>query len=123
MTLREEATSRRFIAAHGRRGMLVGYAAESLEGWIYPFQLFHDFRVGFRAGDSSDVVPGSALIREVLVNPESVTRVYSGQNFTVRETLFVPLDLAGFEILYEVETRAPLHIVLSFRPDLDLMWP
>lgn len=123
LTLRAEATSRRFIAAHGRRGMVVGYAAESLEGWIYPFRIFHDFRVGFRADGSSEVVPGSALVRQVLVNPESVTRVYSGENFTVRETLFVPLDVAGFVILYEVESRAPLHITLSFQPDLDLMWP
>lgn len=123
LTLRAEATSRRFIAAHGRRGMVVGYTAESLEGWIYPFRIFHDFRVGFRADESSEVVPGSALVRQVLVNPESVTRVYSAQNFTVKETLFVPLDLAGFVILYEVESRAPLHIVLTFQPDLNLMWP
>jgi hypothetical protein len=58
----------------------------------------------------------------VIVNPESVTRVYSGQNFTVRETLFVPLEEGGFEILYEVSSPAPLHIVASLRPDLDLMW-
>jgi glycogen debranching enzyme len=123
LTLRVEATARRFIAAHGRRGMVVGYAAESLEGWVYPFRIFHDFSIAFRPGDTSDAIPGSALIREVVVNPESVTRVYSGQNFTVRETLFVPLDVAGFVILYDVESHVPLHIVLSFRPDLDLMWP
>ncbi len=123
LTLRAEATPRRFIAAHGRKGMLVGYACQSLEGWIFPFRIFHDYRVQFRSDDSSAPVPGSALAREVVVNPESVTRVYSGQNFTVRETLFVPLDVPGFEILYEVESSAPLHIGLSFRPDLDLMWP
>lgn len=123
LTLRAEATARRFIAAHGRRGMIVGYAAASLEGWVYPFRIFHNFRVGFRPEGTSDVLPGSALIREVSVNPESATRVYSAQNFTVKETLFVPLDLAGFVILYQVESRAPLHIQVSFQPDLDLMWP
>ncbi len=123
LTLRAEATARRFISAHGRRGMVVGYAAEALEGWIYPFRIFHDFRVGFRAEGASDVLPGSALIRDLVVNPESVTRTYSAQSFTVKETLFVPLDLGGFEILYKVVSHAPLHIVLSFRPDLDLMWP
>src|SRR2546422_8354837 len=44
-------------------------------------------------------------------------------DLTARETLFVPLDSAGFEILYQVESRSPVHIVLSFQPDLDLMWP
>ncbi len=41
----------------------------------------------------------------------------------MRETLFVPLDEGGFEILYQVNSPAPMHIVVSFRPDLDLMWP
>ena len=123
LTLRAEATARRFIAAHGRRGMVVGYAAESLEGWVYPFRIFHDCRVSFRADGASNAIAGSALVREVVVNPESVTRIYSGQNFTVKETIFVPLDTAGFVMLYQVETRVPLHIQVSFRPDLDLMWP
>ncbi len=122
-TLRAEATPRRFIAAHGRRGMIVGYAAESLEGWVYPFRIFHNYRVSFRLEGTSAALMGSALVREVTVNPESVTRIYSGQSFTVKETLFVPTDVAGFLILYQVESRAPLHIRLSFEPDLDLMWP
>jgi hypothetical protein len=79
--------------------------------------------VGFRAEGSNEVVPGGAVVREVIVNPETVTRVYSGEDFTVRETLFVPLGEAGFEILYQVDSRSPLHIAVSFRPDLDLMWP
>jgi len=123
LTLRTEASPRHFIAAHGRHGMIVGYAGESLEGWIYPFRIFHDYRVGFRLHDSSGVIPGEAAVREVIVNPESVTRVYSGQNFTVRETLFVPLEEGGFEILYAVDSPSPLHLVAGFRPDLDLMWP
>ncbi len=123
LTLRAEATSRRFIAAHGQRGMLTGYAAEGLEGWIYPFRIFHDLRVSFRLEGESQNVSGSAVIREIIVNPESVTRIYSAQNYTVRETLFVPLDQPGLLILYDVESRVPLRVVLTFRPDLDLMWP
>ena len=103
--------------------MIVGYAGKSLEGWIYPFRIFHDYRVGFRLQGSSGVIPGEAAVREVVVNPESVTRIYSGQNFTVRETLFVPLDEGWVEILYAVDSLSPLHIVASFRADLDLMWP
>ena len=123
LTLHAEATRERFIAAHGRRGVIEGYAAESLEGWVYPFRLFHDYRIGFRPQGSAGIIPGGTAAREVIVNPESVTRVYSGQNFTVRETLFVPLDEGGFEVLYEVNSPAPMHIVVSFRPDLVLMWP
>jgi len=122
-TLHGEATARRFIAAHGRRGMVVGYAAESLEGWVYPFRIFHDYRVGFRLDGSSEVISGSAVVREVIVNPESVTRVYATESFTVRETLFVPRDEGGFVILYQTDSKSPVHLAVSFRPDLDLMWP
>jgi glycogen debranching enzyme len=121
--LRAEAAPSRFISAHGRRGMMVGYAGETLEGWIFPFRLFHGLESDFRLEGSSDVIPGSALVRDIIVRPESVTRIYSAQNFTVRETLFVPLDEPGLEMLYAVDSRAPLHIHVSFRPDLDLMWP
>lgn len=123
LTLYAEATPRRFVAAHGRRGAIVGYAAGSLEGWVYPFRIFHDYHIGFRANGSTGVIPGVAAVREVIVNPESVTRVYASQSFTVRETLFVPLDEAGFEMLYQVDSPSPLHIEVTFRPDLDLMWP
>ncbi|MGA2608512.1 MAG: GH116 family glycosyl hydrolase [Terriglobia bacterium] len=123
LTLRAEGTPRRFIAAHGRRGLIVGYAAGSLEGWVYPFRILHDYRVGFRPEGSNEAIPGAAAVREVIVNPETVTRVYSGEDFTVRETLFVPLDEGGFEILFQVDSHFPLHIAVSFRPDLDLMWP
>jgi len=123
LTLHTEATARRFMAAHGRRGLIDGYAGESLEGWVYPFRIFHDFRIGFRPEGSNDLIPGEAVVREAITNPESVTRVYSGQNFTARETLFVPLDEGGFEILYQVDSPSALHITISFRPDLDLMWP
>jgi hypothetical protein len=123
LTLRAEATARRFVAAHGHRGMVVGYAAESLEGWIYPFRIFHDYQLSFRTEGASNIIPGSALVRDVLINPESVTRIYSGRNFTVKETIFVPLDAPGLTILYQVDSQAPLHIAVSFRPDLNLMWP
>ena len=123
ITLRAEASPRRFIAAHGRRALVEGYAGESLEGWVYPFRIFHDYRIAFRPRGSNSTISGATAVREVVVNPECVTRVYSGQNFTVRETLFVPLDEGGFELLYAVNSPVPLQIVVSFRPDLDLMWP
>ncbi len=121
ITLHGAVTSQRFIAAHGRRGMIVGYAGESLEGWVYPFRIFRDYRVTFRFAGSSERIP--AVAREVTVNPESVTRVYSSPSLMVRETMFVPLDEGGFVILYQVNSPRALRITAAFRPDLDLMWP
>ena len=123
LTLKAEATTTRFIAAHGRHGLIAGYAGESLEGWIYPFRIFHDYRIGFQLEGSSALIPGKAAVRKVIINPESATRIYSGGSFTVRETMFVPLNEGGFEILYQVQSLSALHIRVSLRPDLDLMWP
>ena len=50
LTLHADATARRFVAAHGRRGLITGYAAGPLEGWVYPFRIFHDYRTDFLLG-------------------------------------------------------------------------
>lgn len=69
INLRTEATARRFVAVHGRRGMVVGYAAEALEGWVYPFRIFHSYRVSFQSEDASNAIDGLVFVCEVVVNP------------------------------------------------------
>src|SRR5277367_3852900 len=38
----------RFVAVHGRRAVIMGYAETGLESWVYPFQIFSDYQIGFR---------------------------------------------------------------------------
>src|SRR5207245_3899596 len=51
------------------------------------------------------------------------TTLYAGDTFTVRETLFVPIDAQGAVMLFNVETEQPLEIEVVFHRDYQLMWP
>src|SRR5229473_1945870 len=59
----------------------------------------------------------------LIVHPESANLVYAGDNFSVRETLFVPVHEPGAVILLDVETEQPLEIEASFVADFQLEWP
>jgi len=62
-------------------------------------------------------------VRTLIVHPESATLVYAGDDFSVRETFFVPVHEPGAVILFEVETGEPLEIEASFVGDFQLEWP
>ncbi|HMH00420.1 MAG TPA: amylo-alpha-1,6-glucosidase, partial [Terriglobales bacterium] len=64
-----------------------------------------------------------SLARTITVRPESSTILYSGDTFSVSETLFVPVHEAGAIVLIEVETSEPLEVEASFHRDFQLEWP
>jgi glycogen debranching enzyme len=113
----------RFIAAHGRKAIVMGYASSGLELWAYPLQLISGYELGFRSAGSTTETAGSAVLRRVTYDPEAITRTYIGPDFIVRERLFVPLNEAAIFLTYTVECRHPIDIVIHFTPVLDLMWP
>ena len=46
----------RFVAAHGRKAIVMGYASSGLELWAYPLQLISGYELGFRpAGDTTEI--------------------------------------------------------------------
>jgi glycogen debranching enzyme len=113
----------RFVAAHGRKAIVMGYASGGLELWAYPLQIVSGYELGFRpAGDTTETA-GSALLRRVTYAPEAITRTYIGPDFIVRERLFVPLREQAILLTYTVESRHSIDIVIHFTPVLDLMWP
>src|SRR5262249_2582880 len=68
-------------------------------------------------------IDGRGILRGILYGPGRVTRIYAGPDFIVRENLFVPIDLPGALVSYEVEGSRALDILVRFVPVLDLMWP
>jgi glycogen debranching enzyme len=113
----------RFVAAHGRKAIVMGYASSGLELWAYPLQIITGYELGFRpAGDTTEIA-GSALLRRITYDPEAITRTYIGPDFIVRERLFAPLDEQAVFLTYTVECRHSIDIVVHFTPVLDLMWP
>lgn len=113
----------RFVAAHGRRALIGGYASSGLEIWAYPFQVLSDYRVSFRVAGTTTPVGGQTILRRVTYNTNSITRIYLGVGFSVRETLFVPLNEPGAIVSYSVQSARPVSINIHAMPILNLMWP
>ena len=113
----------RFVASHGRNAVLMGYPETGLEFLAYPLQVVSGYQIGFRPDGAASETDARSLLSRVAATPDSVTRIYAGPDFVVRETLFVPLDRAAAILSYEVEAAHPLDIVVHFTPVLDLMWP
>ncbi|MFC4314523.1 hypothetical protein ACFPN2_35985 [Steroidobacter flavus] len=113
----------RFIAARGQRAGIFGYSESGLEIWAYPLQLVDSFHVSFRQQNGTTEIPGRTALRRIEYRPESVTRIYVGPDFVVREQLFVPIDAPAAIVTYEVEGVRPVDILVRFNPVLNLMWP
>jgi glycogen debranching enzyme len=113
----------RFVAVHGRKAIVMGYASSGLELWAYPLQIISGYELGFRPGGDTTETAGSVLLRRVTYEPEAITRTYIGPDFIVRERLFVPLNEQAIFLTYTVECRHSIDIVVHFTPVLDLMWP
>jgi glycogen debranching enzyme len=110
-----------FLDAVGMRAGLFGTQDGKFEAWVYPLKLFRDFHLMFTADGRE--FPAESLARSITARPESVTVTYSGDNFTVNETWFVPYDAAGAVIQLDIETWTPLQIQARFLPDMQMMWP
>ncbi len=112
-----------FFDVLGRRAAAFGYEGRPFEVWTYPLKLVEDVRLGFEIEDYPVPIDGLDAQASIEVRPEATTITYAHAAFTVRQTLFAPMDEAGVVMLLDVETVRPLTITVSFRPDLSLMWP
>lgn len=124
LTLNTDSVSPgRFLAAHGRRALISGYASSGLEIWAYPFEILNDYRVSFRVAGTTSPIDGQTILRRVTYNTDSITRIYLGPDFSVCETLFVPLNEPGAILTYSVQSAKPLSVDIHAVPILNLMWP
>src|SRR3982074_2975428 len=110
-----------FLCAVGTRAGLLGNESGRMEAWVYPLKLLRDFRLQFHT--EGRVLPAESLARTLITRPESSTIVYSSDTFSVRETIFVPVNEPGAIISLEVETEFPLEIEARFLRDFQLEWP
>jgi glycogen debranching enzyme len=110
-----------FVSALGKRSGILGNERGIFEAWIYPVKILRDFHLKFRVDD--EILPAETLARTLVVRPESTTVVYAGDDFSVREILFAPVDEAGVIIALQVDTIRPLEIEAVFRSDFQLEWP
>ena len=105
LTLSTDAVTDRFVAAHGQRALLMGYSGLGLEAWAYPFQLFRNYHAQFLPEGSDGTIDADMILRRIEYRPDEIVRTYVGADFTVRESLFVPIDQPGVIVTYKVEGR------------------
>ena len=117
------ASTLRYAAEHGERALLGGNAAAGLEAWVYPLQILRGLKPSFVETGSVRAVPGDRILRSIEYTPTTIVRTFASSDFIVHETLFVPRELGGAVILYEIDSRHPVAVQLSFVPVMDLMWP
>ncbi len=125
------ASSLRSAPIRWAPGHLLPFTADDRSSWDIRKQGWKSgcIRSGYSAATASAFGPGATsetdgrrLLRRIIYRPDSVTRVYIGPDYIVRETLFTPLEEAGAILRYEVEGK-PVDIEVHFTPVLNLMWP
>lgn len=112
-----------FFDVLGRRAALFGYENETFEVWTYPLKILDSFRLTFEIEGYPVPVEGTDAMARIEVRPEATTLVYTHAAFTIRQTIFAPIEEPGLVMLLDVDSALPLQIHASFRPDLRLMWP
>ncbi len=110
-----------FLPVVGTKAALLGNESGEMEAWVYPLKIFRKFHLTFHVDGRA--LPAESLVRTLIVHPESATLVYAGDNFSVHETLFVPVHEPGAVIIFDVETEQPLEIEAAFTGDFQLEWP
>ncbi len=113
----------KFFDVVGRRSAAFGYENRALEAWVYPLKLIDEFKLSFQLPGYPLEIEGPPVAAGITVRPESTTFVYSHAAFTVRQTVFAPVDEPGLVMLLDVDSTLPLTVIGSFRPRLKLMWP
>jgi glycogen debranching enzyme len=111
------------IAVHGSRAFVSGYATEGLDVWAYPFQVVSNYRIAFRVADSTTVINGANILGRITYEPDSVTRIYFGDGFIVRERILVPVDQPGAIFTYSIQGPRKVEIQVHAAASLNLMWP
>ncbi|MHB1311355.1 MAG: amylo-alpha-1,6-glucosidase [Gemmatimonadaceae bacterium] len=118
-----DARPGQYVSAVGRRAIAMGTEDGAFELWSWPYKWLHDLRLSFRVPKYVQAIPGREVARYVTSRPEGVTITYAYETFTVKQTVFVPLDLPAVVMLLEVDAVRPMEIIASFTPDVHLAWP
>ena len=110
-----------FMSVTGQQSALFGNETGQFEAWAYPLKILRNFHLAFKV--DGQMISGSTLARSAIVRPESTTILYTGDNFSVRETLCVPIHEPAAMIRLDLDTSTPLDIEADFERDFQLEWP
>jgi len=107
----------------GKRILIMGKEQTGIqEVWSHPFRLMRNVRIGFRLG--SDPITWCDQIKpQIMIRPESFTRVYSVGELRLEETTAGSPDSPGGVVMLHIDSNHPLNVIVTGSVDLRLMWP
>jgi glycogen debranching enzyme len=123
IALTGDARPNTYLASVGRRSIAMGTEDGRLELWSWPIKWLHDFQLSFRVPKYTTPIPGRDVARYVTVRPEGFTIEYAYETFTVKQTVFTPIDKPATIMLLEVDAIRPMEIIATFTPDIHFAWP
>ena len=123
LALRGDARPGEYLSAVGRRAIAMGTEDGRFELWSWPIKWMHDLELSFRIPKYTEPIPGHTVAHSIVERPEGVTIEYAYEQFTVKQHVFVPLDIPAVVMLLEVDAIRPMEIVARFTPDIHLAWP
>ncbi|MDT5272203.1 MAG: hypothetical protein QOH49_4389 [Acidobacteriota bacterium] len=112
-----------FLDVLGHKSAVFGYEHRQLEAWAYPLQILDGFELSFRVEGYPLEFRSADTAALIDVRPEATTITYSHAAFTIRQTIYAPLDEPGIVMLLDVDSALPVVVTVRFRPRLKLMWP
>jgi glycogen debranching enzyme len=121
--LHRKVTTGAFFDVPGRRSAAFGYEDGAVEMWVYPLKVLDEFHLAVSLDGYPRPIPTAELPATIDVRPDSTTFTFSHAAFTLRETLFAPVDEPAVIVLLDIDATLPATIVGRFRPSLRLMWP
>src|SRR5690242_6037560 len=120
LSITGDARQGMFVSAVGRRAIAMGTEDGRLELWSWPVKWLHDLELSFQIPKYVEPIPGHTIAQSVVERPEGVTIEYTYEEFTVKQHVFVPLDLPAVVMLLEVDAIRPMEILARFTADVHL---
>ncbi|MDH3223731.1 MAG: GH116 family glycosyl hydrolase, partial [Gemmatimonadota bacterium] len=112
-----------YLGVVGPAAAWLGTETGAAELWVHPIKVASDFRLNFTTPQYGAPIRGDDVARTVEVRPELTTITYSHAAFQVKQHILAPDGEPGLLVLLEVDTPAPMEIIVEFQPVLNYMWP
>jgi glycogen debranching enzyme len=112
-----------FYDVGGKRILIAGKERGGIsEIWCHPLRIARDVRIAYKVGNA-ELRWSDELNSEFIAHPECIIRNYLLDCARIREVVFADRDLPCGAIRFQVESKDPVDIILTFKVDLRLMWP
>ncbi len=124
--IRQNAVCTRPFSVVGPHGALLGNQDGSFELWLFPYKVLSNLRISAVMDNYAVPIQVNDHAASIEVRPEATIITFSHANFTVKEVLIAPKEVAdygGAMVFFKIESVRPMTLTFSFTPEMKKMWP